>query len=279
VPCFGRVTLLRWLMRIWRCREPACPADTFSEAHEQAPPRMALTVRAVRWAADALSYDDTTVSALARHLGVDWHTCWDAIEVEARARAAAPNRLAGVKTLGVDEHIVRHEALLFRMEVRDLRRFLKAGVMTTTGDQDETLTGTPQGGILSPLLANIALSTLDDHFARRWNETMGTANLRAQRRYHGEPTYRLIRYAEDFVVVVKGEECHAEQLREEVAAVLAPIGLRLSPAKTRVVHIDDGFDFLGFHIAGCGNAEATSCSSTPSRRRRRSPPSKAECGP
>ena len=44
---------------------------------------MALTVRAVRWAVDALSWDDTTVSALARHLGVDWHTCWDAIEAEA----------------------------------------------------------------------------------------------------------------------------------------------------------------------------------------------------
>ena len=69
-PCFARVTLLRWLVRIWRCREPACPTDTFSEAHEQAPPRMALTVRAVRWAVDALSYDDTTVSALARHLVV-----------------------------------------------------------------------------------------------------------------------------------------------------------------------------------------------------------------
>ena len=48
-----------------------------------APPRTALTVCAVRWAVDALSYDDTTVSALARHLGVDWHTCWDAIEAEA----------------------------------------------------------------------------------------------------------------------------------------------------------------------------------------------------
>jgi transposase len=113
VPCFGRVTLLRWLVRIWRCREPACPADTFSEAHEQAPPRMALTVRAVRWAVDALSCDDTTVSALARHLGVDWHTCWDAIEVEARARAADPNRLAGVKTLGVDEHIWRPSRIGF----------------------------------------------------------------------------------------------------------------------------------------------------------------------
>src|SRR5215208_2041585 len=106
-PCFGRVTLLRWLVRIWRCQEPACPTGTFSEAHDLAPPRTALTVRAVGWAADALSYDDTTVSALARHLGVDWHTCWDAIEVEAKARTSNPARRAGVKTLGVDEHIWR----------------------------------------------------------------------------------------------------------------------------------------------------------------------------
>jgi transposase len=106
-PCFGRVTLVRWLVRVWRCREPGCPTGTFSEAHDQAPPRMALTVRAVRWATDALSYDDTTVSVLARHLGVDWHTCWDAIEIEAKARTSDPRRLAGVTTLGVDEHIWR----------------------------------------------------------------------------------------------------------------------------------------------------------------------------
>src|SRR5215204_2314732 len=71
------------------------------------PPRMALTVRAVRWAVDALSCDDTTVSALARHLGVDWHTCWDAVEVEAKARVADPARRQNVKTFGVDEHIWR----------------------------------------------------------------------------------------------------------------------------------------------------------------------------
>jgi transposase len=127
-PCFGRVTLLRWLVRMWRCREPLCAMGTFSEAHDVAPPRTTLTVRAVRWATDALSYDDTTVSALARHLGVDWHTCWDAVEVEAKARIGDPSRLKNVKTLGVDEHIVRHEALLFRMEVRDLRRFAVVAV-------------------------------------------------------------------------------------------------------------------------------------------------------
>jgi transposase len=106
-PCLGRVTILRWLVRMWRCREPLCPTTTFTESHDLAPPRMVLTSRAVAWATNALSYDDTTVSALARHLGVDWHTCWDAIEVEAKARTSNPDRLRAVKILGVDEHIWR----------------------------------------------------------------------------------------------------------------------------------------------------------------------------
>ena len=106
-PCLGRVTMVRWLKRMWRCREPACPIGVFSETHDIAPPRAVLTVRAVGWAADALAHDDTTVSALARHLGVDWHTAWNAIEIEAKVRTGDPTRLTGVKTLGVDEHIWR----------------------------------------------------------------------------------------------------------------------------------------------------------------------------
>src|SRR5829696_2307063 len=105
VPCFGRVTLVRWLKRIWRCREPMCATTTFSEVHDMAPPRAVLTARAVAWSADALTHDDTTVSALARHLGVDWHTAWYA--VEAKTRVGQTERLARVKTLGVDEHIWR----------------------------------------------------------------------------------------------------------------------------------------------------------------------------
>jgi hypothetical protein len=127
-PCLGRITMVRWLKRMWRCRELACPVGVFSETHDIAPPRAVLTVRAVRWAADALAHDDTTVSALARHLGVDWHTAWNAIEIEAKARTSDPTRLRDVRTLGVDEHIVRDEALLFRMEVRDLRRFAVVAV-------------------------------------------------------------------------------------------------------------------------------------------------------
>jgi RNA-directed DNA polymerase len=77
---------------------------------------------------------------------------------------------------------------------------------------------------------------------------MGTDYRRTRRRKSGLGNWRLIRYADDFVVMVHGERHHAEALREEVAAVLAPSGLRLSLEKTRVVHIDEGFDFLGQNI-------------------------------
>ena len=129
-----------------------------------------------------------------------------------------------------------------------VKAFLKSGVFTELGDREETLTGTPQGGILSPLLANIALSALDEHFTRQWHEQMGTCGQRAKRRRHGHGNWKLIRYADDFTVMVAGHHHHAEALREEVAAVLAPLGLRLAPEKTRTVGIDEGFDFLGFTI-------------------------------
>ena len=129
-----------------------------------------------------------------------------------------------------------------------MKAFLKSGVLTELGDREETLTGTPQGGILSPLLANIALSALDDHFDRQWHQEMGSQAQRQKRRRNGQGNWKIIRYADDFVLMVSGDRQHAEALREEVAAVLAPMGLRLAPEKTRVVHIDEGFDFLGHHI-------------------------------
>jgi RNA-directed DNA polymerase len=129
-----------------------------------------------------------------------------------------------------------------------VKAFLKSGIFTELGDREETLTGTPQGGILSPLLANIALSALDDHYTQQWHEQMGTDEQRRKRTRSGQGNWRLIRYADDFVLMVSGDRHHAEALREQVTAVLAPLGLRLAPEKTRTVHIDEGFDFLGFHI-------------------------------
>ncbi|MER7127306.1 group II intron reverse transcriptase/maturase [Micrococcus luteus] len=151
---------------------------------------------------------------------------------------------------------IDHTALMNRLRgrIKDkrvcalVRAFLKSGVMTAFGDADETAAGTPQGGILSPLLANIALSALDEHFDRQWREMMSTDKRRRTRKRKGLGNWRIVRYADDFVLMVSGDRHCAEALREEVAGVLAPLGLRLSPEKTRVVHVDDGFDFLGFTI-------------------------------
>jgi len=129
-----------------------------------------------------------------------------------------------------------------------VKAFLKAGILSEDGVERDTSTGTPQGGILSPLLANIALTALDDHFAEAWAGFGHTSSSRQWRRLQGLATYRLVRYADDFVVVVAGKRAHAEAFREEVAAVLGPIGLRLSETKTRIGHVDEGFDFLGFRI-------------------------------
>lgn len=162
--------------------------------------------------------------------------------------------LEGDITACFDE--IDHTALLDRVRRRVadkrvmglVKAFLKAGVLTEDGIERDTDTGTPQGGILSPLLANIALSILDDHFAEAWQVEMATTWQRKKRRNHCLPNYRLIRYADDFVVVIHGERSDAEALRQEIAAVLATVGLRLSETKTTIVHIDEGFDFLGWRI-------------------------------
>ena len=150
---------------------------------------------------------------------------------------------------------IDHNDLMARMRnrigdkrvLRLVKAFLKAGVLCEDGSRRRTITGTPQGGILSPLLANIALSVLDEHFTQKW-EALGPEWTRAKRHRAGEPLARLVRYADDFVIMVRGERDDAEALRDEVAAVLAPMGLRLSGDKTRVCHIDEGFDFLGWRI-------------------------------
>jgi RNA-directed DNA polymerase len=150
---------------------------------------------------------------------------------------------------------IDHTALMdrVRQRIKDkrvlalIKAFLKAGVLKQHGDLARSVTGTPQGGILSPLLANIALSALDEHFARAW-QAMGTVSQRYCARKRGEATYRLVRYADDFVICVAGTRRHAEALVTETAQVLRPLGLTLSLEKTRITHIDEGVDFLGWRI-------------------------------
>jgi len=129
-----------------------------------------------------------------------------------------------------------------------VRSFLKAGVMTETGRLERTVTGTPQGGIISPLLANIALSTLDRQYEADWQEMSRYPGLRQYRRRQGHPTWRLVRFADDLVVLVKGTREQAQALLEVLAQRVEAIGLKLKPEKTGVTHIDEGFVFLGQRI-------------------------------
>jgi RNA-directed DNA polymerase len=117
-----------------------------------------------------------------------------------------------------------------RRVMRLLRLWLGAGVLDC-GVFSETVTGTPQGGVISPLLANIYLNAFD----RAWAE-----------RGVGE----VVRYADDFVVLCRTRE-QAEQAQERATAILGELGLALHPQKTRVVDLrggKEGFDFLGCHF-------------------------------
>lgn len=150
---------------------------------------------------------------------------------------------------------LKHSAVIaeVRKRVTDKRvlsligKFLKAGIMSAEGKVRKSNTGTPQGGIISPLLANIALTVLDKHFCDKW-DAHGTPYRREAHRKRGGATYWIIRYADDFVIMVLGTQAHAEVLWDEVAEVIAPLGLKISVPKSRVCHVDEGFDFLGFHI-------------------------------
>ncbi len=112
-----------WRQRVWRCPEATCERGTFAE---QIPTLVAergsITVRAVWWAIGQLRREHGTILGLARQLGTAWKTLWRAVEPELQRLAADESRFDGVESLGVDEHLVRHEALLFRMEVRDHHR-------------------------------------------------------------------------------------------------------------------------------------------------------------
>jgi len=131
-------------------------------------------------------------------------------------------------------------------DIRDLLwKFLRAGVLYRKGFQ-QTLTGTPQGGIISPLLANIYLHELDRYMESKYlNLTYGQ---RARRREKGKGNYLYVRYADDFVVLCNGTKAEAHAIKEELRGLLNTMGLTLSEEKTKITHITEGFKFLGFWI-------------------------------
>jgi len=116
-----------------------------------------------------------------------------------------------------------------------IRQWLKAGYVEA-GDRHPTPAGTPQGGVISPLLANIALHGMEEALgacpSRRWSPT---------------PNRGVVRYADDFVVFCKTKE-DAERCLTTLTDWLKERGLSLSSEKTRIVHLTEGFDFLGFTV-------------------------------
>jgi RNA-directed DNA polymerase len=151
---------------------------------------------------------------------------------------------------------ISHPALMERVRGRVadkrvlalVKAFLKAGILTEDGALQDTRAGTPQGSILSPLLSNVALSALDEHIARAPGGPSSSDGQRRARRRQGLPNFRLVRYADDWCLLVKGTRADAEALKAEIAGVLTRMGLRLSPEKTLITHIDEGLDFLGWRI-------------------------------
>jgi 5-methylcytosine-specific restriction endonuclease McrA len=124
-------------------------------------------------------------------------------------------------------------------------KFLRAGVMEKRTFRDTTL-GTPQGGIISPLLANIYLHELDRYMTRY---TSVPQKEKTKRRRQGLANYTYVRYADDFVVLCNGTKTQAEAMREELYQFLkSTLRLELSTEKTKITHLKDGFKFLGFWI-------------------------------
>ncbi len=124
-------------------------------------------------------------------------------------------------------------------------KFLKAGVMEGPLFA-RTDAGVPQGGIISPLLANVYLHELDVWAEQRWNLPHAE---RQRRRSHGIGNYRMVRSADDFVVVSNDGIDGVRQAKEDLQRFLADeLHLELSDEKTAITHVNDGFTFLGFHI-------------------------------
>lgn len=166
--------------------------------------------------------------------------CHDAIEKIFRLARSNTTRpwVVDADIKGAFDHI-EHAALLKAIGNFPARglivQWLKAGYVEH-GNTYPTESGTPQGGVISPVLLNVALHGMEQALGIRY-----TARGQAQGQY------ALVRYADDLVVFCPTREA-AEEAKDRLADWLKPRGLRLSEDKTRLSHLTEGFNFLGFNI-------------------------------
>lgn len=126
------------------------------------------------------------------------------------------------------------------MDKEILRKWLECGYVFN-GELFPTEEGTPQGGIISPTLANMALDGLQDLLEKSVKKYQVNYKKIV-------PKIHLVRYADDFIVTAKDKETIEQVILPLVRKFLAERGLTLSEEKTKITHINEGFDFLGFNI-------------------------------
>ena len=159
---------------------------------------------------------------------------------------------------------IDHDHLLAQLgsfPARDMiRDWLKAGVFEAGKGFAPTGEGTPQGGVISPCLLNVALHGLEEAAGVRYR----TSGTRAGDPVPGSPV--AIRYADDVVVLCHSQE-QAAQVKARLAQWLAPRGLAFNEDKTKIVRLDEGFDFLGFNVRRYPNRKLLIKPSTEAVRR------------
>ncbi len=162
------------------------------------------------------------------------------------SRKVAPEWVLEADIKGCFDHI-SHDWLLenIPMDKSVLRKWLKCGYIFN-GELNPTDEGTPQGGIISPTLANMALDGLQSLLAQRFKK----------HKIKGKeycPKVHLVRYADDFIITSRNKEVIENEILPLVREFLAERGLTLSEEKTKITHIHEGFDFLGFNIRKFGD--------------------------
>ena len=174
-------------------------------------------------------------------------SCHDAImQCYSRLNAGNADRwVLDVDLKGFFDNI-NHETIINLIDSFPARKLIKdwlqAGFIDN-GVKYETLKGTPQGGVISPILANIGLHGLE--------ELITSIKLPAKARGYHRPKLGLIRYADDFVITAREKE-HLETAFTTLKTWLYEKGLKINSEKTKIVHIDEGFNFLGFNLRHYG---------------------------
>jgi len=155
----------------------------------------------------------------------------------------------------VDHHLLMErirKRVADRRVLRLVRLFLQAGVMSE-GTLRHPAIGTPQGGVISPLLANVYLQAIEErynrHTQRPFEDWKASNNRRSVDQQRKRPIFSIIRYADDFVILVRGTQQQAEEEKAALSEYIRDtLRMELSAEKTLVTPVTDGFNFLGYRI-------------------------------